>query len=166
MYKLLLLSCFSLLLTSGLVMAKIYSCTDAQGTVIYTDDPSKMPRGCKPDQTVELPQLNVIPVPTTPPARLETPGSAGGRTGSQGQQANQDDSYALLNSQAQDLIARYNAARRKATFAPLFRDKEAGRSELNEIQSEKHNLMNEIEKSSMEQTRKNEIFNKLSQVPD
>ena len=84
----------------------------------------------------------------------------------QGQQANQGDSYALFNSQAQDLITRYNAARRKATFAPLFRDKEAGRSELNEIQSEKLNLMNDIEKSPMEQTRKNEILKKLSQVPD
>jgi len=166
MFRLLLLLCFSLLLTGGPVLAKIYSCTDAQGTVIYTDDPTKMPRDCNSDQTVELPQLNVIPAPATPSARLETPGSSDARAGSQGQQATQGDSYVLLNSQAQDLIERYNAARRKATFAPLFRDKEAGKRELNEIQSEKQHLMHEIETSSLEQTQKQDILKKLSQVPE
>jgi hypothetical protein len=166
MCRVTLLLCFSLLLASGPVLAKIYSCTDAQGTVIYTDDPAKMPRGCDTDQAVELPPLNIVPAQGTPPASLETPGSPDARADSQEQQGNEKDSYVLLNSQAQDLIERYNAARRKATFAPLFRDKEAGKNELDGIQSEKQSLMKEIENSPMEQTRKNDILKKLSQVPE
>jgi len=91
---------------------------------------------------------------------------AAGSSGGQKQQGDEASSYATFNSQAHDLVDRYNSARQKATFSPLFRHKEAAKSELRGIQAEKHNLMIEVEQSSLSRSQKDQIIGKLSQVPD
>jgi hypothetical protein len=157
-----LVFCCMWMAVDGRAIADIYKCTDAQGGVIYTDDPSKMPRDCNTDQSVNLPRLNVIPAETVSPGKPRAAGSPVRKT----QQGDEASSYATFNNQAQDLVDRYNSARQKATFSPLFRNKEAAKSELRGIQSEKHDLMIEVEQSSLSRSQKDQIIGKLSRVPD
>jgi len=165
MLKVMLLFCCIWMAIDGQAIAEIYKCTDTQGEIIYTDDPVKLPRECNPGQAVKLPTLNVFPAQSTPPMPRAA-GSPGQTAGSRTQQGDDTNSFTTFDTQARDLVDRYGSTRQKATFAPLFRDKEAAKGELRSIQSEKHTLVNAVEQSSLERSQKDQIMEKLSQIPD
>jgi len=165
MLKVMLIFCCLWLAVDGQAIAEIYKCTDARGEVIYTDDPAKLPGECNTDQAVKLPTLNVVPAQSTP-SMPRAAGSPAQTAGSGTQQGDDANSFSTFDTQARDLVDRYGRARQKATFAPLFRDKEAAKGELRSIQSEKHTLVNAVEQSSLERSQKNQIMEKLSRIPD
>jgi hypothetical protein len=164
MVKFITVLTLSLLLMGGMATAAIYKCTDAQGTVIYADELSELPPDCKTDQTVDLPQLNVVPAqePTAATQTGENAPAPSPATSTQEQYAG--GAYASLNGEAESLVAEYAAARKRATFAPLFKDKEAAKGKLAELLRQRDRLVNEVEKSPLRPAQKNEILGKLSSM--
>lgn len=162
MVKFMIMMASAILLMAGLATAEVYKCKDAQGTIIYTDDTTKMPRGCNTEQAVKFPQLNVVPAQSAPPDISSPPASPA----SSAQQGDDGASYEALKGEADALAAQYAVARKKATFSPLLKNKEAAKAELKEILRHRDRLVGEIEKSALQQTQKNAILGKLSSVAE
>jgi hypothetical protein len=166
MIKIILLCIFPLFLTSSWSNAEIYRCTNAQGAVIYTDDPAKMPRDCITDQAVKFHQLNILPEQVNQADTQNVDISAADSATPPVQQEYDPASFASLNGEAETLIQRYAEARRRATFSPLFKHKEAAKTELQELRIQKDNLVSVVNKSSLPGTQKNEILEKLSSMAE
>lgn len=166
MVKFMTVLAFSFLLMNDMALAAIYKCTDAQGVVIYSDDPTNMPRGCNTDQAVTFPQLNVVPAQAAPPEMQNEASSPATAPAASTQPEGAGDAYAALNDEADALVKRYVAARQKATFSPVLKNKEAAKNELKELRLQRTRLVSEVEKSPLLQVQKNEILGKLSAMAE
>ena len=162
MLRTLLLCAFMLLFLNDLAMAEIFKCRDAEGTLVFTNDPSRFPLGCDAEPMDDLPPLNITPSQPSPPVK---PGSSA-TTAERGQQKNVGRSFDALKADAAHLVGQFESARQEVYRPGFEKNKQKARRELTVIRSRKESFLNELDRSALNRSQKQEIQKTLSKITE
>jgi len=158
--------CWLLAMSSSLTYADIYRCIDASGTILFADDPSRLPAGCKPDKLEEspppaAPQSEQAPVDALP--YLAKPAEV---ISSAAPEADQEDDGSLLRAKADKLLEQFTVTRRQIVYSSYAKDKLKARNDLQDIRLQKNQLLTEVEQSRLSESEKDEIRTILSPITE
>ena len=132
-----------LLLLSGVAGADIYRCRDASGSLIYTDDPSLFPAGCREVPSSSQKDVNVVPMPA--PSGADARAQEAVRAGEQKQAATARQDKEWLD-RARKIAADFNQARHQRYYARRRTQANinAGLQGMAQAAQAKHDLLQEM----------------------
>ena len=152
---------FFLVVFNGLSLADIFKCTRPDGSVFFTDDPSKVPKTCVVERVTEVPSTGIISdAPLQPQAQ-----SAGKPVLSQ-TKSEVIKSFASFKNEAANLVEEFQSARHRVATSSFVTDKLKARRELVDIKTQKERLLKEINVSSLISLEKEELVSLLSPIAE
>ena len=138
----------------------IYKCQLPDGSTFFTDSPELVTADCKLER-VELPPLNIMS--DTSLSRGAAPSASGPRPARSGEKSAK--TYEEFKSEASLLVERFTSARRRAMHG-LVVNKLKARRDLTDIRAQKTRLVDEIEKSSLRRSEKQELQGSLATITE
>ena len=162
MLRALLLCAFMLIFLSDSVIAEIFKCRDTEGTLVFTNDPSRFPPGCDAEPMDDLPPLNITP--SQPSSSVKSGSSA--TISENGQRKNEGRSFDALKGDAEHLVGQFESARREVFHPGFEKNKQRARRELTVIRSRKESFLNELDQSELNRSQKQEIQKTLSKITE
>ena len=150
------------IITSGLAEADTFKCKRPDGTIIFTNDPSRMPDDCEIEKVVELPPIGIIPELQRQQAPVPSKGDADIPQAKTGVAKTLDD----YKSEAVTLAGKFQSARRRFFQSSFAKDQFEARRELAEVRAQKNYLLSDMERSDMEISQKQEIEKILSSITE
>lgn len=155
-----------LVTTTSLASADIYRCKDADGTFIFTDNPSNAPQGCQVDVVSDLPYNDVSPSNPSPPVKQGVTTQRPASTTKQTQQETVENTYASLKEEAGSLVEQFVSTRSKAFRSTKVKNKQKARRLLTEIRTQKVSLLSEVDQSTLNRSQKKEVREILTKITD
>lgn len=158
------LSCSVLLLimASTPVGADMFKCQRPDGTIMFTDDPTRSSGDCKMERVTDLPTIGTLPdrpqSQAPPPAAQQAAPT----------RSNDDRTNALdaFRSEAARLVEQFQSARHQVVYATLASDKLAARRELAAIRAQKDSLLENLKGSTLSASEQREIAGLLSAISE
>jgi len=154
-------------LTVDLAYADIYRCSDAGGTVIFSDNPLNLPTGCQADVVGELvsPEAN-DPGPSQPLEQSKTTQPPVKETAEQELSAEVEDPFTVLKGAAKNLADQFASTRRRVFRSTRANNRQTAMRELNEVRSKKGRLLSELDRSTLTRSQKREIEGVLASIEE
>lgn len=146
-----------LLFAGQALAAEMYRCERADGTVTYTDDPSKAPPDCTPQPVQDVPEINIVPARSAP-----SPTQSAQRAPKK--PTRESRSAAAFTQEAEALFTQLETTRTELHRAILAKDKQKARRELTAIRAEKNLLLEDLDRSTLTSTDKSRIREILSTI--
>ena len=166
MLKILTLWSLMLVLAFASAHAETYRCKDADGIVIFTDNPSNVPPGCQTEVIKELPSNSVSPSGFSQPSKQRVTTQRPTSTTEHRQQQSAESAFDTLKNEAESLVEQFVVTRRRVFRSILTKDKLQARRELKEIRVQKSSLLSEIDQSSLNRSERKEIKAVLSSITE
>ncbi len=149
-----------LLILTVPVAAELISCRTADGTLMFTDDPTQMPTGCQP---VEVPAgdgiLNIVP-------SKDVPSSVVSPTDDDTTPADSAEEAASYRTEAEDLVAQYTDAQKRRIHESFMVDKQAAMREMADLRTEKSALISRLADSNLDRAEQRQIRAILDRIPE
>jgi hypothetical protein len=159
-----LLSFFVLLtVIPPLTFAGIYRCSDVDGKVVFTDNPSNLPPGCQADYLGDMLESNMIFSRSSPPDK-KTDTQPPVQIIDEESLENIVDEYDFLKGEAENLVAQFMAARKRVYRSTGSRSRNKARRDLKEIKSQKGPMLNKVDKSTINRSQKKSIIELLAKI--
>lgn len=155
-----------LVLALGSSQAETYRCKDADGIVIFTDNPANVPPGCQPEVVKGLPSDGVSASGFSQPIKQRATTQRPTATTEQRQQQSAESAFDTLKNEAESLVEQFVVTRRRVFRSILTKDKLQARRELKEIRVQKSSLLSEIDQSSLNRSERKEIKAVLSSITE
>ena len=162
MLRTLLLCAFMLIFLNDSVIAEIFKCRDAEGTLVFTNDPSRFPPGCDAEPVGDLPPLNIMPSQSASPVKP----SSSATTTERDQRKNVGRSFDSLKDDAAHLVGQFESARQEVYRPGFEKNKQKARRELTVIRSRKERFLDELDQSELNRSQKQEIQKTLSKITE
>jgi len=151
-----------LILSNGLSLADTFKCTQPDGSVFFTNDPSQVPGGCVIERVTGLPPIGIIP--DTPLKESPVPGVE--RSIPPKTPIGESKSFESFRSEAELLVERFKSAQRSYFHSTLVADKLVSRRELTGIREKQTVLANEIAQSPLSRAEKQNLQELLSPITE
>lgn len=149
-----------LLMLAVPVTAELISCRTADGTLLFTEDPTQVPTGCQP---VEVPAagstLNIVPSQNDPPS-IASPNDDDTTL------ADSAEEMASYRTEAEELVARYKDAQKRRIHESFMVDKQAAMQEMDDLRTEKSALLNRMADSNVNSAEQRQIRAILDDIPE
>ncbi len=162
MFRVLSCSVLLLIMASTSVGADTFKCRRPDGTIMFTDDPTRGSGDCKMERVTDLPPIGTLPdrpqSQAPPPAAQE---AAPARTND-----GKTNAFGAFRSEAALLVEQFQSARQRLVYAPLASDKLAARRELTAIRAQKDSLLENLKGSALSSSEKMEIAGLLSAISE
>lgn len=155
-----------LVLALGSTHADTYRCKDADGVVIFTDNPANLPPGCQTDVVKELPSNGISPSVLSRPVKQRATTQRPASTTEQKQQQSAESAFDTLKSEAESLVAQFVSTRRRVFRSVMTKDKLKARRELKEIRVQKRRLLSEVEQSTLSRSQRKTVKETLSSITE
>ena len=140
--------------------AELIRCRTADGTLVFTEDPTQAPKGCQP---VEAPvggsTLNIVPSQDDLP-------SVARPTDDDKTLADSAEEVARWRTEAEELVARYTDAQKRRRRASFMLDKQAAMREMTGLRAEKSALLTRLDDSNLDRTEQRQIRTILDGIPE
>jgi hypothetical protein len=140
--------------------AELIRCRTADGTLLFTEDPNQVPKGCQP---VEAPvggsTLNIVPSQDDLP-------SAARPTDENKTLTDSAEEVTSLRTAAEELVARYKDAQKRRRRDSFMVDKQAAMREMADLRSEKSALLTRLDDSNLYRTERRQIRTILDGIPE
>lgn len=162
MTRILIATAALLTIISSGVCAETYKCQDQYGTTVFTDELSPNLTNCIQEQPGELPALNVTPNPAEEGDSVQNPASQDSSIDSY----DGAKSFEEFRDETEELVNRFNDARRQLYMTGLIRSKIEARRELAAIRADKETLLQEIEDSPLYNYEREELLEKLAVITE
>ena len=147
---------------NGLSLADIFKCTRPDGSVFFTDDPSKVPKGCVIERIKELPPAPVEKGPDTQqPLVPNAERSIAPQT-----QPIEMKSFESFKSEAALLVEKFLSARHRMARSSFVADELEAMRELADIKVQKISFLSEIKQSSLSSSEKEELESLLAPITE
>jgi hypothetical protein len=161
------LSIFVLLIvTPHLTFAGIYQCKDADGKIVFTDNPSNLPPGCQADYVGDMPESNMTPSQQSLPDKKKTDAHPPVQTVDEESSGVVEDEYDILKSEAEDLAEQFVSTRKRVYRSTGPRSRNKARRDLKEIKSQKGPMLSKVDKSTLNRSQKKKIREILAKIAD
>ena len=145
---------------NGLCLADIFKCTRPDGSVFFSDDPSKIPRGCVIERIKALPPVEKVPDTQQPPVP-----SAEISIAPQTQPVEMK-SFESFKSEAALLVEKFLSTRHRMASSSYVTDELQAMRELADIKVQKISFLSEIKRSSLDSSEKEELESLLSPITE
>lgn len=140
--------------------AELISCRTADGTLVFTEDPTQVPMGCQP---VEIPAsggtLNIVPSQDAPP-------SVASPTDDDATLADSAEEVASYRTEVEELVARYTDAQKRRMHESFMVDKQAAMQEMADLRTEKSALLTRMADSNLDRAEQRQIRAILDRIPE
>jgi hypothetical protein len=157
------------LLIQTTLSAEMIRCRTADGTMVFTEDPSQVPDGCEPITTRGMSGgLNIMPAQGTPPEESNRPKimpqlADPVPTATQ-KAAIQSDVTSWKNS-AHVLVKEYNTALHRRRAESFMVDKQAAIREMEALRGQKTEMLADLDSSSLSREESRQIEAILAEIP-
>jgi hypothetical protein len=149
-----------------LAFAGIYRCEDADRKLIFTDNPSNLPPGCQVEYAGDMPALNVLPSPQAPSVKKKTSAQSPAQIDDKEPSESVANEYDILKGEAESLVERFVAIRKRVYRSTKVRSKIKARKDLKEVKSQKSPMLKKIDKSTLSRSQKKTVREILSNITD
>ncbi len=155
-----------LVMATGLSHADVYQCRDANGTLIFTDDPLNIPPECQEKVISDLPHINVVPSTPSAPVRQRKAILPPASTNGEESQEKLERDYDSLKEEAEALVEKFVSTRNALSRAEKKQLKYKARDELIEIRSQKDRFLNDVDQSTLKREQKKEVREILESITE
>jgi len=175
MTRLLLLALLVLAMTAP-AGAEMIRCRTADGTLLFTEDPSQVPADCQPVELGGGGTMNIMPSPDVAPSDLRkaegaevanepVPGAAPETTAETTAETEPVPEAVRLRADAEDMVARYQDAQQRRRRESFMTAKQAAMREMAEIQAEKAKMLGGLAASGLDSAEQKQIRSILDAIP-
>ncbi|MDT8443449.1 MAG: hypothetical protein RQ722_04095 [Desulfuromonadales bacterium] len=140
--------------------AELISCRTADGTPVFTEDPTQVPTSCQP---IEVPaagsSLNIVPSQDDPP-------SVASPTDDDTTLADSPEEEAIYRIEAEELVERYMDAQKRRMHESFMVDKQTAMREMAYLRTEKSALLTRMSDSNLDRAEQQQIRAILDRIPE